>query len=94
MLLEFTADWCIPCKELERLTYPHALVRAQAKRFVMVRLDVTDPDQEIERLFERYHVYGLPTILFFDSNGGLLATPRVTGFEPPERFAALMAEVR
>ena len=62
MLLEFTADWCIPCKELERLTYPHPLVRAQAKRFVMVRIDATDPDEEIERLFERYRVFGLPRL--------------------------------
>ncbi|MBI5510551.1 MAG: thioredoxin family protein [Deltaproteobacteria bacterium] len=93
MVVDFTATWCVACQELERDTFIDQKVRAEATRFVAVRLDATELTPDIEELFERYGVLGLPTVAFVDSSGAILPTPRVTGFVPPDRFLALMRQV-
>ena len=93
MLVDFTAEWCLACKELERNTYTEEQVRAEATRFVSVKIDATDMTAEIEGLFSRYGILGLPAVVFVDSTGNILDTPRVSGFLPPDRFLALMRRV-
>jgi thioredoxin:protein disulfide reductase len=94
VMIDFTADWCQACQELERETYIAPEVREQAKRFVNLKIDATELDDEMNKLFEKYAVRGLPTVVFLDSSGKLLDEPRVTGFVPPERFSLLMDRVR
>ncbi len=93
VMIDFTAEWCTGCKELDAHTFPDPRVAAEAERFVAAKLDATEPDAAMNDLFARYGVMGLPTVIFIDSNGKVLETPRVTGFTPPERFLALMRQV-
>lgn len=93
MMIDFTAEWCTGCKELDAHTFPDPRVAAEAERFVAVKLDATDPDDAMNALFARYGVMGLPTVVFIGPDGQVLENPRVTGFTPPERFLALMQQV-
>jgi thiol:disulfide interchange protein DsbD len=93
VMIDFTAEWCTGCKELDAHTFPDPRVAAEAERFVAVKLDATEPDDAMNLLFGRYGVLGLPTVVFIDPHGRVLEQPRVTGFTPPDRFLALMQQV-
>ncbi|HSI06233.1 MAG: protein-disulfide reductase DsbD family protein [Myxococcota bacterium] len=94
VMIDFTAEWCTGCKELDAQTFPDPRIAAEAERFVAAKLDATEPDAAMNDLFARYGILGLPTVIFIDSTGKVLETPRVTGFTPPDRFLALMQQVR
>lgn len=94
MIIDFTADWCGACKELEHKTYADKAVRAEAERFVSVMIDATRWDEGVNSLFARYSVAGLPAVVFVDSSGAILKEPRVTGFMPAREFLELMQKVR
>ena len=93
VMIDFTAEWCEACQELERETYVDLRVRTAARRFVAVKGDATTLEDPVPRLFDRYGVLGLPTVVFIDSHGRTLTAPRVTGFVPPARFLELLGEV-
>lgn len=93
VMIDFTAEWCAACKELEHKTFVDAAVQREAARFVPMRLDATAPDDAMDELFQRYGVLGLPTVVFIDSTGKLLDKPRVTGFVEAPRFLELMRQV-
>lgn len=93
LLIDFGAEWCVACKDLEKRTFPHPLVTAQANRFVALRVDATDDEHpEIRRLTKKYRVLGLPTVIVVGSHGQEVL--RFTEFVPPERFAEALATVR
>lgn len=94
VMIDFTAEWCTGCKELDAQTFVDPRVAAEAARFVALKLDATEPDDAMNALFARYNVYGLPTVVFIKPDGTVLDNPRVTGFTPPDRFVTLMREVR
>ncbi|MEK7705468.1 MAG: thioredoxin family protein, partial [Myxococcota bacterium] len=94
ILVDFTADWGLACKELDRHTYTDARVRAEAKRFVAIKIDATETNDEIDRLFALYDIRGLPAVIFIDAQGNVLEDPRVSGFVPADRFLSLMHKVR
>ena len=93
VMIDFTADWCAACKELEEKTYVHPQVRAEAERFVSIKVDATDMDASIQALFEEYGILGLPAVVFIDSHGKALQTPRITGFVGPQKFVQKMRQV-
>lgn len=94
VFIDFTADWCAACKELDRAVFSSPGVQKEAERFVAIRLDVTRPAQADEELMARFRVMGLPAVLFFDSQGQLLDNPRIAGFIPPEKFLEMMIRVK
>ncbi|MBN1825019.1 MAG: protein-disulfide reductase DsbD [Candidatus Eisenbacteria bacterium] len=94
VMIDFTAQWCAACKELEHVTYRDPAVIAESRRFTMVLVDCTRKDAVIEALLDRYHVKGLPTIVWIDSSGERVDEWTVTGFVEPDDFAAIMRRVR
>lgn len=94
VLIDFGAEWCVACKELEHKTFTAAEFAKAAERFVLVRVDCTELTDEISALWERYGIQGLPNIVFVDSTGRALTEPRVTTFLPVQQFVAEMAKVR
>lgn len=94
VLIDFTADWCIPCRELESRTFADANVRSRARCFVPLRIDITrSADPEIEALMQRYQVHGPPTVLFFGTDGSEVRDLRVEGFLEPKEFAARLERI-
>jgi thiol:disulfide interchange protein DsbD len=94
MLVDFGANWCKACKELELRTFPDPEVRAEGARFVAVHVDATDDDdQEVAKVRQKYNAtIGLPVVVLLDSKG--TEAIRFTEFVPPDRFAAALAKVQ
>lgn len=86
VMIDFFADWCAACKELDRLTYVAPEIIAEAKRFVTIKVDGTNENEVTDAIYERFGVKGLPTVAFIDPMGQMLQNPRMTGFLPPEQF--------
>jgi thiol:disulfide interchange protein DsbD len=91
-LVDFTARWCLPCGENDRITFVDRAIAAEARRFVMLRADVTEMTPDREGWMERFHVLGVPTIILFGAGG--VEEAREVGFVEPERLLALMRERR
>ena len=88
MLLDFYADWCVSCKEMEKLTFPDPRVRARLANVVLLQADVTANTPEHRALLKRFGLFGPPGIVFFDSQGQEVRGVRVIGFEGPQAFIA------
>ncbi|HEX6929795.1 MAG TPA: protein-disulfide reductase DsbD [Gammaproteobacteria bacterium] len=88
VMLDFYADWCISCKEMERYTFTDPAVRKALSDAVLLQADVTANDAADQALLARFGLYGPPGIIFFDRNGEELTNMDVVGFMPAEEFAA------
>ena len=86
-VIDFYADWCLPCHELERYTYSNPNVIQALEPYVRLKADVTNPKTEkaIEPV-DRFNILGVPTILFLDPKGKEIPDSRITGFVPPAEF--------
>jgi thiol:disulfide interchange protein DsbD len=88
-VIDFYADWCIPCKELDAKTFSDKGVATELQRFRRVKADLTLPDDpKTKALTKQYAIVGVPTVVFLDSHGNELHDLRLTGFEEPEKFLA------
>ncbi|MEW5737349.1 MAG: cytochrome c biogenesis protein CcdA [Myxococcota bacterium] len=93
VMIDFFADWCAACKELDQHTYVAKDVVHEAHRFVTIKVDGTEDHDVLESLYQRFGIQGLPTVAFVDPLGNVLDSPRVTGFLPPEKFVKEMQKV-
>ncbi len=89
-VVDFRADWCLPCLEMERTTFATPEVAAGSSRFVMLQADVTEVSAETEGLLQRYEVLGVPTTIFYDRHGK--ERHRAVGYVNPEDFVKLLEE--
>ncbi|MDR2364727.1 MAG: protein-disulfide reductase DsbD [Zoogloeaceae bacterium] len=87
VLLDFYADWCVACKEMERFTFSDPVVRAQMREFTCLQVDVTANGANDKALLQRFGLYGPPAVLFFDATGAEIPALRVTGFQDARTFA-------
>ena len=92
VMLDFYADWCISCKEMERFTFTDPGVRSRMERMLLLKADVTASTPEDLALLKRFGLFGPPGTLFFNAAGEQLST-RVIGFQNAKRFAASLDAV-
>ncbi len=93
VMLDFYADWCISCKEMERYTFTDAKVQAKLKNAVLLQIDVTANSDEDKALLKRFELFGPPAILFFDAQGREQGGRRITGYKDAEQFLQLLKHV-
>jgi thiol:disulfide interchange protein DsbD len=86
VLLDFYADWCVTCKEMELLTFSDEKVKTALSTYLLIQVDVTKNTVEHQRILKQYALFGPPAILFFDANGEEKLSRRVIGFMKAERF--------
>jgi len=91
VMLDFYADWCVSCKEMERFTFADAKVQARLKDVLLLQADVTANSPEDKALLARFKLFGPPGIIFFDKMGNEVGY-RVVGYEPPEKFLASLGQ--
>ncbi len=93
VMLDFYADWCITCKELERETFPDPRVHARLQDVVLLQADVTGYTGADQQLLDEFSLYGPPAILFFDAKAGELRQQRVGEFLNADQFVAHLDQV-
>ena len=93
VMLDFYADWCVSCKEMERFTFSDAAVQARLKNTVLLQADVTANNAEDKALLQRFQLFGPPATLFFDKQGKELADFRVTGYQDSRQFTESLTNV-
>jgi thioredoxin:protein disulfide reductase len=91
VFIDFYADWCAPCKELDNHTYSAPEVVLRSKEFIMVKVDLTSADDpQAEFLRKKYQARGVPTLVFLAPGGQEITELRGTGFEPEDVFLEKM----
>jgi len=87
VMLDFYADWCISCKEMERFTFSDPAIQARLKKAVLLQADVTANDADDKALLQRFQLFGPPAILFFDRSGQEQSDLRVIGYQDAAQFS-------
>jgi thioredoxin:protein disulfide reductase len=94
VMLDFYADWCVACKEMEHNTFTDNKVQALLKDAVLLQADVTANNDQDKAMLQRFSLFGPPGIIFFDGQGNELKGRQVVGYQPAEKFIASVDRVR
>jgi thioredoxin:protein disulfide reductase len=86
VMLDFYADWCVSCKEMEKLTFTDSRIREKFANMLLLQADVTANDEEDKALLKRFKLFGPPGIIFFDRQGREIPGGRVIGYQDAEKF--------
>lgn len=86
VLLDFYADWCVSCIEMEKFTFNDPAVQPQLDQMLLLQADVTANNPDDKALLKRFGLFGPPGIIQFDANGVEVQGARVIGYQPPEAF--------
>ncbi|NOZ61962.1 MAG: thioredoxin fold domain-containing protein [Calditrichaeota bacterium] len=90
VFLDFYADWCAPCKEMDRKTFSDKKVIEKAKEFTMIKIDCTKPNETVKKFKAHWGVTGMPTFIFIDKNGNEVKDLRAIGFVGADKFLKMM----
>ena len=93
VMLDFYADWCVACKEMERLTFQDENVKKRLSAMLLLQADVTANSADDAALLTRFGLFGPPGIIFFDRQGKEIEGARVIGYRPAERFLSTLTQV-
>lgn len=92
VMLDFYADWCTSCKEMEKLTFNNAKVKTALQNTVLLQADVTENNDGDQALLKHFGLFGPPGIIFFDKNGQEIKAIRTIGFQDANRFYATLSK--
>ena len=90
VMLDFYADWCVSCKEMDRFTFTDPAVRAKLSKVLLLKADVTRNLPGDRELLKRFQLFGPPGTIFFDAQGRELTQVRVIGYQDADRFIATL----
>ena len=91
VMIDFYADWCIPCKELDKFTFSDPEVVKLSRQFIMLKVDLTKAsDPGVKELKDSFKIKGVPTLVFIDARGNELSKLRIVGFIEKENFLPIM----
>ena len=93
-MLDFYADWCVACKEMEHMTFSDPKVAAAMKSMRLLQVDVTANSDEQRALLKKFNLFGPPGIVLFGASGKEINQGRVIGFVPPDTFLRHLARAR
>jgi thiol:disulfide interchange protein DsbD len=93
VMLDFYADWCVSCKEMERYTFADPVIQAKLKTAILLQADVTANSPEDKDLLKKFGLYGPPGILFFDAQGHEMSDFRVVGIQDSAQFLNTLQRV-
>jgi thiol:disulfide interchange protein DsbD len=91
VMLDFYADWCVSCIEMEKSTYTDPQVRAAMSNFILLKADVTANNADDKALLKRFSLFGPPGIIFYDANGRKQDSKTLIGYENAQQFAKRLA---
>lgn len=95
VVIDFYADWCMPCKELDEKTFTDGAVVKESERFLRLKADLTRTgDPQTVELSKKFGIIGVPTIVFLDPAGNEVRGARLSGFEGPDKFIKRMESVK
>jgi len=87
VLLDFYADWCVSCKEMEAFTFPDSRVREQLTNVILIQADVTKNDADDKAMLKKFDLFGPPGIILYDRTGTELTAGRVVGYMKAGKFS-------
>ena len=91
IIIDFYADWCVSCKEMEKLTFSHPDVAARRGKMTLLHVDVTANTAEDQALLKRFKLFGPPGIIFFNKEGQMVTS--TIGFKSAEPFKEILDQV-
>ncbi|QGZ40832.1 thiol:disulfide interchange protein DsbD [Pseudoduganella flava] len=93
VMLDFYADWCVSCKEMEKLTFTDKNVQQRLANTILIQADVTANNTDDKALLQRFKLFGPPGIIFFDAQGNEIADSRVIGFQDSGKFLQSLSKL-
>jgi thiol:disulfide interchange protein DsbD len=94
VMLDFYADWCVSCIEMEKFTFTDPRVKAQMEKMILLQIDVTANSVEDKAMLKRFTLFGPPAIIFFDESGQELTDKRVIGFQKSDEFLQSISHLK
>jgi len=94
VIIDFRADWCAACKELEQFTFSNAKFQKASEDFVLLKFDATNDTPALEKMKDKYHIVGLPWVVFISKTGQWQADLTLTAFEDADPFIKRLEKVK
>ena len=92
VMLDFYADWCVSCKEMERFTFTDPAVQKRLAGALLLKADVTANNAQDRELLKRFSLFGPPGTIFFDASGREIPSARLIGYQNSRGFVETLAK--